>query len=276
MENLDDKYSRLKEMLKAYGSVLIAFSGGVDSSFLAKVAYDLLGERALAVTSLSPSLPKRELQDTKKIAKEIGIPHRLIETKEMNDPKFLENSYRRCFFCKSGLFEELLKIAKKERYRFVLYGANNDDRADFRPGEEAAKKSGAIAPLLEAGLTKEEIRHLSKELNLSTWDKPSKACLSSRIPFGQEITEEKLRQIEVAEDTLSKLGFRQFRVRHHGEIARIEIQQDEMERIMREDIRKEVIVAIEKAGFRFITLDLEGYRTGPFNPPTQGDENGGA
>lgn len=269
VERLNNKYSRLRKTLRECESALIAFSGGVDSTFLAKVSYEILKERALAVTSVSASLPERELLEAKKIAKEIGISHSLVETKEMDDPKFLENSYRRCFFCKTELFQELHRIAQREGYRYVLYGANVDDRGDFRPGAEAAKKSGAMAPLMDAELTKEEIRLLSKELGLSTWDKPSKACLSSRIPFGERITLEKLQQIEAAEESLALLGFRQFRVRHHGQIARIEIYKDELERVMQKNIRERVVDAVKEAGFKFITMDLEGYRTGPFNPPPQ-------
>lgn len=271
-EHLNDKYSRLKEILERCGSVLIAYSGGVDSAFLAKVAHDVLGKRALAVTSVSPSLPGSELAEAKEIAEAIGIAHRLIETKEMDDPNFLENTTRRCFFCKAELFQELFKMARSEGYRHVVYGANIDDTGDFRPGAEAAKESGALAPLMEAGLTKEEIRLMSKELGLSTWNKPSKACLSSRIPFGERISEEKLQQIEEAEEMLSQLGFQQFRVRHHGQIARIEIQKEELEKMMKGKIRTRVIDAVKKAGFKFITLDLEGYRTGPFNPPSQNSE----
>jgi uncharacterized protein len=272
-ERLNDKYSQLKGILKGCGSVLIAFSGGVDSTFLAKVAHDLLGKRALAVTSVSPSLPESELEEAKKIAEGIGVAHRLIETKEMDDPKFLENDYQRCFFCKTELFQELFRMARSEGYRCVLYGANVDDREDFRPGAEAAKGSGALAPLMDAGLTKDEIRLLSKELGLSTWNKPSKACLSSRIPFGDRITVEKLKQVEEAEEALSRLGFHQFRVRHHNQIARIEIQQEELERMAQAETRAEVIEAVKEAGFKFVTLDLEGYRTGPFNPPSHNSEN---
>lgn len=268
-ERLNTKYNHVKDILRRCESILIAFSGGVDSSFLAKVAFDLLKDKALAVTSVSPSMPKTELQQAKKIAKEIGIHHKQIETKEMENPEFIDNTYMRCFFCKSELFEELFKIARREGYQFVAYGANKDDRGDFRPGSEAAKKSGAIAPLMEAGLTKEEIRLLSKETGLSTWNKASKACLSSRIPFGEKITREKLQQIETAEDALSCLGFHQFRVRHHGDIARIEIEKDDLNKVMRGSMREKVIASVKKAGFKFITLDLEGYRTGPFNPQTQ-------
>ncbi len=268
-ERLNEKYSHLERILKMYGSVLIAFSGGVDSSFLAKVAFDMLKNGSLAVTSISPSMPKAELQHAIKIAEEIGIPHRLIKTREMENQDFLENTDMRCFFCKSELFTQLFSIARKEGYHVVAHGANHDDQEDFRPGSEAAKKLGAVAPLMEARLTKEEIRLLSKEMGLSTWNKPSKACLSSRIPFGEKITVEKLQQIEIAEDTLSRLGFHQFRVRHHGDIARIEIEKNDLAKLMQKEIREKVISAMKKTGFKFITLDLEGYRTGPFNPPPQ-------
>lgn len=252
--------------MKQCGSSIVAFSGGADSSLLAKVAFDLLGQRALAVTAVSPSLPKREREEAERITREIGIPHLFIESREMEDERFKENSIERCYFCKSELFERLKEIAAQRGFQSILYGGNLDDENDFRPGSKAALQSGGKAPLKEAELTKEEIRIISKELGLSTWDKPAMACLASRIPFGEEITLQKLHQIESAEEALADMGFKQFRVRHHGEIARIEIGADELERIADSELRRRMIDHVREAGFKFITIDLEGYRTGPFNP----------
>ncbi|MEW5806736.1 MAG: ATP-dependent sacrificial sulfur transferase LarE [Acidobacteriota bacterium] len=261
-----DKYEKLKSIVKECESLLVAFSGGVDSSFLARVACDALKGRTLAVTAVSESLPKSEKIQAKTIALEIGIPHLFIESGEMGNSEFLKNSYTRCYFCKSDLFERLRSIAREKGFKFIAYGANADDEGDFRPGSRAALEFGAIAPLREAGLTKEEIRLLSRELGLSTWNKPSKACLSSRIPYGEEITAEKLRQIEMAEEALEMLGFRQLRVRHHGSIARIELGAEELDRIGNPRMRNEIVRLVKKAGFKFVTIDLEGYRMGPFNP----------
>ncbi len=263
---IQDKLNRLREIVKQCRSAVVAFSGGADSSLLAKVAFDSLGQQALAVTAVSPSLPKREREEAARIAREIGIPHLLIESREMNDQRFTENSFERCYFCKSELFERLQEIADEKGFQSILYGGNFDDESDFRPGSKAALRSGGKAPLREALLTKEEIRIVSKELGLSTWDKPAMACLASRIPFGEEITLQKLRQIESAEEALAGMGFRQFRVRHHGEVARIELGADEIDRIADPMVRRKMIDHVRKAGFKFITADLEGYRTGPFNP----------
>jgi uncharacterized protein len=260
-----DKLDSLKRSIAEMESVLVAFSGGVDSTFLLRVAHDVLGDRTVAVTALSESYAQAELEGARRYALEIGARHLLIETRELEEAGYRANSPERCFFCKDELFTKLAPIAEREGLNFVVYGEIADDRSDHRPGARAAREHRVRAPLADAGLTKLEIRRLSRELGLATWDKPSMACLSSRIPYGSEVTPEKLRAVERAEEVLRELGLRQYRVRHHGEVARIEVDPGDLAELVRSPLRELVIERVKAAGFRYVALDLQGYRTGSLN-----------
>lgn len=262
--DLQEKYARLTTIFAEMGSVLIGFSGGVDSTLIAKAAYDTLGERALAVTGISPSLMIEEANECPKIAAHIGIPYREIRTDEMEDPNYFTNPVNRCYFCKSELWDKLIPIARAEGYACVVDGSNVDDLGDFRPGMEAGKERDVRSPLQEAGLTKADIRAISNALGLPTWDKPSHPCLSSRIPHGTIITIEKLDQVGQAEAYLRVLGFRGFRVRHHGEVARLELPLADFPRAL--EHRDAIVDALQDIGFRFVTLDLAGFKSGSLNP----------
>lgn len=257
------KMDRLREIIRGLESVCIAFSGGVDSTFLTKISKDLLGENVLAVTATSPAYPEREVLEAIELAKELGVRHLLIESGEMEIPAFSDNRPDRCYHCKTDLFRRLKELANEYGLKHVIDGSNYDDSVDYRPGRKAALERGVKSPLYEAGLTKKEIRLLSKKMGLRTWNKPSFACLSSRIPYNERITIEKLRQIEEAEDLLRGLGLSQFRVRHHNEIARIEVMPDEFLQILNN--RAVIIERLKALGFLYITLDLTGYRTGSMN-----------
>jgi uncharacterized protein len=261
----DAKLSALKGSLAGMDGVLVAYSGGVDSTFLLKVAHDVLGDRAVAVTALSESFARAEAEDAKRHAEQIGARQILIETRELERLGYRENSPERCFFCKDELFSKLTPLAEQEGLKVVVYGEIADDRADHRPGARAAREHRVRAPLAEAGLTKLEIRRLSRELGLPTWDKPSMACLSSRIPYGTEVTPETLSRVEKAEEVLRDLGLRQFRVRHHDAVARIEVDPRDLEELVRSPIRELLIERIKAAGYQYVTLDLQGYRTGSLN-----------
>ncbi|ABY93491.1 MAG: ExsB family protein [Caldanaerobacter subterraneus] len=268
IEIIKEKLRKLQEYLLKLDNALIAFSGGVDSTFLAKVSYDVLGNRVLAVTATSPMHPKSELKEAVELAKKIGIPHLVVEFNDILEiEEFRKNPLNRCYICKSNLFSRFKAIAEEKGFKYILEGTNADDVSDFRPGRRALKELGILSPLLECGIKKEEIRILSKELGLPTWGKPSYACLASRIPYGEEITYDKLSMVEKAEEDLRDLGFSGFRVRYHGDVARIELPKEQMETIFEEGIREEVVKRIKNAGFKYVTMDLEGYRTGSLNEP---------
>ncbi|MFT9485774.1 ATP-dependent sacrificial sulfur transferase LarE [Tepidibacillus infernus] len=264
MKVLQDKYIKLQKILSELESVVVAFSGGVDSTLLLKVAIDVLGsDKVIAVTTDSESYPSSELVLAKQTAKKIGAKHIVIETSELAIPGYKENTKNRCYFCKKGLFEELAPIQLKHGFKHIVFGLIADDTNDYRPGVKAAKEHGVRAPLQEAGLFKGEIRELSKQLELETWDKPSSACLSSRIAYGEEITVKKLTRVEQSEEYLKRLGFRQVRVRTHGDIARIEVEPDKLSKIV--EMHQEIASKLHSFGFDYVTADLEGFRSGSMN-----------
>jgi uncharacterized protein len=263
---LETKSKKLKEILKSMGKVVVAFSGGVDSTLLLKVAQDTLGDMSvLAVTAVSPLYPERELAGVKKLIQIFGARHRLIQSNELEIPGFSKNPTDRCYYCKSKLFGELQNLAREEGTSFVIEGSTLDDDNDHRPGRTAIQELGIRSPLKEADFTKAEVRELSKSLGLPTWDKPSFACLASRFPYGEEITEQGLRMVDQAEDFLFGLGFKQVRVRHYGNLARIEILKEEMERLLDSSLREKVVSYLRGMGYRYITLDLQGFRSGSMN-----------
>jgi uncharacterized protein len=257
------KLERLRGNFRELGSVVVAYSGGLDSAFVLAVANQVLGANALGVTAHSPSVPERERVDAERIARELGANHRVIESQEMHDPRYASNPENRCFYCKSELYTLTEQIRQELGFSHVVNGTNVDDLGDYRPGLEAAKNAGVRSPLVEVGLTKEETRALAKELGLGFWDKPAAACLSSRIPYGTSVTPERLKQVEVLEDALHGLGLRQVRVRYHQDLARIEVAKNELEAAFSQ--REAIVKAGKAAGFTFVSLDLAGYRTGSLN-----------
>lgn len=261
------KYEKLKNLLGEMGKVLVAFSGGVDSSFLLKVAVDVLGENVLAVIASSETYPEKERDEAVKLAKRLNVRHKVIQTKELENPDFAHNPPERCYFCKMELFSKLKDIAESEGIPYVLDGSNFEDTSDFRPGAKAAEELDIRSPLKEVGLVKQEIRQLSKYVDLPTWNKPSLACLSSRFPYFTEIEPESLKQVAQAEEFLKGLGFNQVRVRHHGQIARVEIEPQEFSKIVEKATKEKIINAFKKFGFIYITLDLAGFRSGSMNEP---------
>jgi uncharacterized protein len=259
-----DKERALRDTLSSLGTVIVAYSGGVDSAYLACIANDTLGSRALAVTADSPSYPQHHRRMAMQIAERFGLHHEIIQTQELERPEYRANPANRCYFCKHELYTHLTRIAA-DRHAIVIDGNNADDRGDYRPGRQAAREFGVRSPLDEANLAKHEIRELSRRIGLPTWDEPASACLSSRIPYHDEVTNEKLRTIERAEEALRALGFRVCRVRHHDELARIELGRDELARALDPEITTAIVRALKAIGYRYVTIDLQGYRMGSLN-----------
>ncbi len=264
--NLTEKYHNLKQSLAQFDSVVVAFSGGVDSTFLLKVATEVLGpQKVLALTAISPIYPEFESAQSSRLAKTIGVEQQLVENNELEIPEFTANHPRRCYHCKLALFSRFLQLAKEKGYQTVLDGSNLDDLADYRPGRDATEELQIGSPLLEAGLNKAEIRELSKQLGLPTWDKQAFACLASRFPYGTAITAERLKQIDRCEGWLRGQGFNNYRVRYHEQVARIEVPPNDISRLLDEDLRQQLVTEFKAAGFTYVTLDLQGYRTGSMN-----------
>jgi uncharacterized protein len=262
---LEQKQARLMSLLRDMGRVIVAYSGGADSAYLAWAAHRELGENALAITADSASIPESHKRDAEEFVRRFGIPHEYITTYEFDNPDYVKNDANRCFHCKDELFTRLDEIGRARGIENIVYGVNLDDLGDYRPGQNAARKHQVKAPLVDAGLTKGEIRELSRQAGLPTWDRPASACLSSRIPYGTPVTIQNVKTVESGEEAIKALGFRQFRVRFHGEIVRIEIAKEEMERALSLEMAHRFTEIFRSLGFQYVTLDLEGYRQGSLN-----------
>jgi len=255
----------LEARLAALGSLMVAYSGGVDSAFLAATAHRVLGDRMLAVLADSPSLARRDLEQARDFAQTHGIPLRIIQTEELERPEYRANDGSRCFHCKTELFTGMEALGRDLGFASIAYGMNADDRRDYRPGQRAAEEHQVLAPLAEAGMTKEDVRTLSRAAGYTLWDRPAAPCLSSRVEYGREVTREVLSQVERAEEAVRRLGFREFRVRHHGELARVEIARAEMPRALTMEMLDAITAALREAGFQYVTLDAAGFRSGSLN-----------
>jgi len=270
----DEKWDRLRSLLREMKLAVLAYSGGVDSSVLLCAATEVLGPNLIAVTAISETYPPAELEPAKRFAASLGVRHRILATEEITRDEFSRNAPDRCYHCKQELFGKLRQIADAEGIAYILDGTNIDDLSDHRPGRKAAGEFSVRSPLAEAGLTKQEVRALARRMDLPMWDKPSLACLSSRIPYGTPITLELLKNIQAAEDAIHALGIRQVRVRHHGDTARIEVEQDDLARLAAGDVRQQIVDVFKELGYVYICLDLEGYRTGSLNAVLEKKEAG--
>ncbi|HKW97502.1 MAG TPA: ATP-dependent sacrificial sulfur transferase LarE [Bryobacteraceae bacterium] len=262
---LEDKQQKLFSILRGMERVIVAYSGGTDSAYLAWAAHHVLGANAVAITADSASIPESHKRDAEAFVRQFSIPHEYIQTHEFENPDYTKNDKNRCFHCKDELFTELEAVGRERGIAHIIYGVNLDDLGDYRPGQNAAKLHEVRAPLADAGLSKAEIRELSRLAGLPTWDRPASACLSSRIPYGTPVTIENIKTVESGEESIKRLGFRQFRVRFHGEIVRIEIAKDELPRALTPEMASEFTAIFKKLGFKYVTLDLEGYRQGSLN-----------
>jgi uncharacterized protein len=262
---LEAKQQRLFSVLRSLDRVIVAYSGGTDSAYLAWAAARVLGDRAIAITADSPSIPESHKRDAVAFAKEAGFRHEMLATNEFDNPAYVANNPDRCFHCKDELFRVLERVAAERGIAHIVYGVNADDLGDYRPGQHAAKLHEVKAPLVEAGLTKAEIRELSRRAGLSVWDRPAAACLSSRIPYGTEVTPERIKVVENGEEAVKSLGFRQFRVRYHGEIVRLEFAREELPRALNLEMAAKLTAIFKPLGFKYVTVDLEGYRQGSLN-----------